>query len=127
VQASFTLNNPAITLMLNESVAFDDPNIVVNADFRLIQNGETIRAVGHITINNLSGAVTVSVTVYVDGHPVASISGDPTNPATQWVDAGGQPLTVADLAALEDLFDAFENFGNTVSNLFAPVGTFAGL
>ncbi|PYP57306.1 MAG: hypothetical protein DMD40_08155 [Gemmatimonadetes bacterium] len=127
VHATFSLNNPAITLMLNESVTFNDPNIIIGADFRLIQNGETIRAVGHITINNLSGAVTVSVTVSVDGHPVASISGDPTDPATHWVDAGGEPLTVADLQALADLFDAFENFGNTVSNLFAPVGTFAGL
>jgi hypothetical protein len=125
VQATFALNNPAITLMLNESVAFNDPNIIINADFKLIQNGQTIRAVGHITINNLSGAVTVSVNVYVDGHPVASISGEPTT--AQWVDAGGQPLTAADLIALEKLFDAFENFGNTVSNLFAPVGTFAGL
>ncbi len=127
VQATFALNNPAITLMLNESVAFNDPNITINADFRLIQNGETVRVVGHITINTLNNVVTVSVTVYVDGHPVASISGDPTDPATRWVDAGGEPLTVADLAALDDLFDAFEHFGDTVSNLFAPVGTFAGL
>jgi len=125
VQATFALNNPAITLMLNESVAFNDPNIIINADFKLIQNGQTIRAVGHITINNLTSAVTVSVTVYVDGHPVASISGDPAT--AQWVDAGGQPLTAADLLALEKLFDAFENFGNTVSHRFAPAGTFAGL
>jgi len=125
VHATFALNNPAITLMLNESVAFDDPNIVINADFRLIQNGETIRAVGHITLNTATNAVTVSVTVYVDGHPVASVTGDPAT--AQWVDAGGEPLTAADLIALEKLFDAFENFGNTVSNLFAPVGTFAGL
>jgi hypothetical protein len=127
IHATFALNNPAITLMLNESVSFEDPNININADFRLIQNGQTTRAVGHITLNTLSNAVTVTVTVYVDGHPVASISGDPTNPATQWVDAGGQPLTAADLAALGDLFDAFEHFGDTVSNLFAPAGTFAGL
>lgn len=125
VQASFTLDNPAITLMLNESVAFDDPNIIINADFRLIQNGETIRAVGHITINNLTQTVTVSVTVYLDGHPVASFSGDPAT--ADWVDAGGEPLSAADLVALDRLFDAFENFGNTVANLFAPVGTFAGL
>src|SRR3989454_2303108 len=125
VQASFALNNPAITLMLNESVSFNDPNITINADFRLIQNGQTTRAGRHITLNTLSNAVTVSVIVYLDGHPVASISGDPTT--AQWVDAGGQPLTAADLAALGALFDAFENFGNTVNNLFAPVGTFAGL
>ena len=113
--------------MLNESVSFDNPNININADFRLIQNGQTVRAVGHITLNTTDNSVTVSVTVSVDGHPVASISGDPTDPATHWVDAGGQPLTAADLAALDALFDAFEHFGDTVSNLFAPVGTFAGL
>src|SRR5467141_237131 len=121
MHATFALNNPAITLMLNESVSFNDPNIIINADFRLIQNGQTIRAVGHITLNTADNSVTVSVTVYVDGHPVASLNGDPTNVATHWVDAGGEPLTVADLAALGQLFDAFENFGNTVSNLFAPV------
>ena len=127
VHATFSLNNPAITLMLNESVSFADPNIIINADFRLIQNGQTTQAVGHITLNTTTNAVTVSVTVYVDGHPVASFNGDPTNPATQWVDAGGAPLSALDLAALHDLFDAFEHFGDTVSNLFAPVGTFAGL
>jgi hypothetical protein len=126
VQATFALNNPAITLMLNESVSLNDPNIIINADFRLIQNGSTTRAVGNITLNTKDSSVTVSVGVYVDGHPVASVSGDPTKPL-QWVDAGGQPLTAADLQALAKLFDAFENFGNTVSNLFAPVGTFAGL
>jgi hypothetical protein len=125
VHATFALNNPAITLMLNESVAFDDPNININADFRLIQNGETIRVVGHVTLNTTDNSVTLSVTVYVDGHPVASISGDPAT--AHWVDAGGAPLTAADLTALGDLFDAFEHFGDTVSNLFAPVGTFAGL
>ena len=126
VNATFALNNPAVTVMLIESVTFSDPTVTVNADFRLIQNGQTIRAVGHVDVNTVTNATTVTVTVYVDGHPVASISGDPTNPATQWVDAGGEPLTAADLAALAALFDGFEHFGDTVSNLFAPVGTFAG-
>lgn len=126
VNATFALNNPAVTVMLVQSLAFNDPVVTINADFRLIQNGQTIRAVGHVDVNTLTNATTVSVTVYVDGHPVASISGDPTNPTTQWVDAGGQPLTAADLAALDALFDGFEHFGETVSNLFAPVGTFAG-
>ncbi len=127
VQATFALNNPAITVMLNESVTFNDPNLIITADFRIIQNAETIRLFGRVTINSLSGAVDVSITVYVDGHPVASISGDPNDPGTQWVDAGGEPLTVADLAALDDLFDALERTHAAVAGLFAPVGTFAGL
>jgi hypothetical protein len=125
--ATFALNNPAITLMLNESVTFADPNLVINADFRIVQPGETIRTVGRITINTLDNTITVSVTVYVNSHPVASINGDPLDPATQWVDAGGAPLTAADLAALDGLFDAFENFQEAVAGLFSPIGTFAAL
>ncbi|HYT64426.1 MAG TPA: hypothetical protein VEL50_11025, partial [Gemmatimonadales bacterium] len=80
----------------------------------------------HLVLNTSSGATTVTVTVSVDGHPVASIS-DPSAPGTQWVDAGGQPLTLEDLAALDHLFDALEHFQEAVTGLFAPVGTFAGL
>jgi len=127
VHATFALNNPVITMMLNESVSYNDPNIIIDADFRLIQNGQTIRVVGHVALNTLNKSVTVSVTVDVDGHPVASISGDPTDPATHWVDAGGAPLTAADLTALKDLFDAFQKFQTAVDGLFAPVSTFAGL
>ncbi len=126
VHATFELNNPAITLTLNESVRFSDPNIIIDADFT-IASTETIRVVGRITINSVSGAINVSIGVFVDGHPVASINGDPTNQATQWVDAGGAPLTVADLAALDHLFDALENMHEAVAGLFAPVGTFGGL
>jgi hypothetical protein len=129
VQASFVLNNPAISLQLNESFSSDGSNIFINADFRIIQNGETIRTVGRITINttNVNLSSTISITVSVDGHPVASINGDPTNPATQWVDAGGNPLTVADLVALDHLFDALEAFQEAVLGFFAPISTFAGL
>lgn len=126
VHATFALDNPAITVMLNESVSFNDPNITINADFRLIQNGETIRAVGRITINTLTQDVTVTVTVYVDGHPVASLNGDPADPGTQWVDAGGEPLTVQDLGALDNLFHAIEAFDAAIAGLFAPIGTFTG-
>lgn len=127
VHATFELNNPAITLTLNERVTFNDPNIIIDADFSVQNSAETIRVVGRITINSVSGAVNVSIGVFVDGHPVAALNGDPTNPATQWVDAGGEPLTIADLAALDDLFDVLENMHDAVAGLFAPVGTFAGL
>jgi hypothetical protein len=127
VTATFALNNPTTALILNESLSFNDPNLVINTDFRLVQNTHTIRTVGRITVNNLTQAITVNITVYLDGGPVASLSGDPTSPETQWVDAGGQPLTVQDLAALDDLFDALSQFDAAVSSLFSPIGTFAGL
>ena len=127
VNATFTLDNPAITLAMYESVAFSDPNIVITADFRLVQNGSTIRTVGRITLNTATDSTTIHVAVSLDGHPVASIDGDPSSPGTQWVDAGGQPLTVDDLAALDHLFDVWENFQEAVTGLFAPISTFATL
>jgi hypothetical protein len=127
VHSTFALNNPATTLMLNESVTFAEPNIIVNADFRVIQNGQTIRTVARLTFDALGQSVDVTVTVYVDGHPVASIHGDPTLPGTQWVDAGGQPLTAADLEALDHLFDALEAFQAAVGSFFLPVSTFVSL
>ena len=125
--ATFALNNPAITLIMNESVAVSDPNLVINADFKLINNGVTIEAVGRVTINTATGSALVNVTVKQDGHPVASISGDPADPATQWKDAGGQPLNANDLEALDHLFDVFEAFQKAVEGLFLPVTTFAGV
>ena len=127
VNATFTLNNPAMTLVMIESVAFSDPNIIINADFRLVQNGETIRTVGRVTLNTTTNSSTIYVAVSLDGHPVASIDGDPSSPGTQWVDAGGQPLTVDDLAALDHLFDVWKGFQEAVTGLFAPISTFASL
>jgi hypothetical protein len=125
--ATFALNNPAVTVMLNESLQFIDPDLIINADFRLIEPGQTIRVVGRVTVNTESQDVEADITVYLNGHPVASFQGDPGLPGTQWVDAGGEPLTVADLAALDALFAAFQRFDEAVSGLFTPVGTFAGL
>lgn len=127
VVATFALNNPAITLMLNESISVDQTSVIINADFRVIQDNSTIRTVGRITINQTTQDLNVNIRVYIDGHPVASISGDPTLPGTQWVDAGGEPLSLADLAALDDLFDALENFDTAIGDLFTPIATFAGL
>lgn len=127
VLATFALNNPAIALLLNESVTFNDPNLIVNADFRVVQGGQTTRVVGRIAVNTLTQDVDVNITVQVNGHPVASLRGDPNVPATQWVDAGGEPLTVADLAALDNLFDALEAFHQAIEGFIAPIGTFANL
>lgn len=127
INATFSLNNPTITLTFVESVSVNDPNLVITMDFSMVQPGETIRTVGRVTLNLNTDAITVSVHVYVNGHPVASIDGDPTDPAVQWVDAGGEPLTAADLAALDHLFDVLEQFQIAVENLFLPAATLVQL
>ncbi len=126
VTATFALDNPATTLMMNETASFNNPNIVVDADFKLIQNGETIRTVGHVTVNTVTAVTNINVAVSLNGHPVASINGDPSQPGTEWVDAGGEPLTIQDLAALDHLFDAWQSFQEAVTGLLAPISTFGG-
>src|SRR5204862_5987992 len=103
VTATFALDNPATTLMMNETASFNDPNIVLDADFKLIQNGETIRTVGHVTVNTVTAVTNINVAVYLNGHPVASINGDPSQPGTEWVDAGGEPLALQVHDALAQL------------------------
>ena len=127
VTATFALDNPAITLMMNETVSFNNSTIALNADFKLIQNGETIRTQGTVTINTATNVTNIHVAVSLNGHPVASIDGDPSNPGTVWVDAGGAPLTVDDLAALDHLFDVWSSFQEAVSGLLAPITTFGSI
>jgi hypothetical protein len=127
VVATFALNNPATTVMLIESLSFSDPNLIISADFRIIKDGRTIRTVGNITVNTVTQDVLIDITVYLDGHPVAAIEGDPSLPGTQWLDAGGEPLTIEDLDALDDLFEALQRFDEAVSGLFSPLGTLASL
>jgi hypothetical protein len=125
INATFTLNNPVLAVTLIESLTFDDEDLIIGVDFRIVQAGETVRLVGRLTLTSLD-VVVANLTVYSNGGPVASINGDVADPATQWVDAGGEPLTAADLAALDGLFDAMEAFEFAVSGFFAPIGIFGG-
>lgn len=127
VTATFALDNPATTLMMNETVSFNNSIIALDADFKLIQNGETIRTQGHVTINTATNVTNIHVAVSLNGHPVASIDGDPSDPGTAWVDAGGEPLTIEDLAALDHLFDAWSSFQEAVTGLLAPITTFGSI
>lgn len=126
IDATFTLNNPALTLALIETVTFDDPNVVVDIDFRITQQGETIRLAGRITIDTETSTVSGTLTVYQNGGPVASISGEVSSPSTVWVDAGGEPLTAEDLEALDGLFAAMEAFGALIAQFFEPFAIFSG-
>ena len=126
--ATFVLNNPPRTFTMSQSVTLSGSSIVINADFRFIRPGETVQFVGRITLtyNDVTQTfdITISATVRVNGHPVATISGDPAT--AQWVDAGGEPLTADDLEALEGLENAAENFQEAVNAFFFPIETLFG-
>jgi hypothetical protein len=119
VNASFALNNPAITLTLNESATVSGSTLVVTFDFRVIRPGETVRLSGRITINFNDNSVTVTASVQANGRTVATITGD--SATAQWVDAGGEPLTADDLEALDGVQNAFLAFQAALESLFSPV------
>lgn len=125
VDATFTLNNPLLVFTLHESVRFGTETLVISVTFRVVQVGETVSFSGRIAINFSTNVTTVHAVVRVNGHPVATIDGDPATAV--WVDAGGEPLTADDLAALEALDAAAAQFLLVVTSLFSPMGTFFGV
>ncbi len=124
VSATFSLNNPALTFTLNESITFSGDALVLSATFRIVQPGETISFSRRVTLDLNTNSATVHAAVWVNGHPVATIDGDANT--AQWVDAGGEPLTADDLAALERLDQAAQEFLDVVASMFAPIGIFFG-
>jgi hypothetical protein len=124
VDASFTLNNPVITFTLHEGVSFGNESLIVNVTFRIVQPGETVSFSGRVAIKYQTNSVSVHAAVRLNGRTVATFDGDPET--AQWVDAGGEPLTAADLLALQGLDAAAAQFVLVVSALFSPVGIFFG-
>lgn len=121
--ATFTLNSPARTFTLSESVTVNGQTLVITGDFRFIRPGETVQFYARLTIDS---TITVSATVRVNGRTVATLNGEIGDPGTIWVDAGGEPLTAEDVAALEALENSAQGFQEAVNSLFLPIETFFG-
>ena len=121
--ATFTLNNPARTFTVSEVAAVSGQTLVITADFRFVRPGETVQFYARITFDS---TIAFSAAVRVNGRTVATLNGEFGDPGTIWVDAGGEPLTAEDVAALEALDDEATAFQNAMNSLFLPVETFFG-
>ena len=120
--ATFTLNSPARTFTLSESVTLNGQTLVITGDFRFIRPGETVQFYARIAIDS---TITMDATVRVNGRTVATLHAEGSDPGV-WVDAGGEPLTAEDVAALEALETSAQGFQEAVNSLFLPVETFFG-
>jgi hypothetical protein len=120
--ATFTLNSPARTFTLSESVSVNGQTLVITGDFRFIRPGETVQFYARIAIDS---TITIDATVRVNGRTVATLHAEGSNPGV-WVDAGGDPLTAEDVAALEALESSAGGFQEALNSLFLPVETFFG-
>ena len=119
VEVRFALNNPAITVELRETVSITETGLVLTIDFRVIRAGEVVRLLGRIEVDG--EVIEVSFEVRVNGGRVASLSGDLES--AQWVDAGGDPLGLDDLDALDRLGEAFQAFDRATNSLLLPLLT----
>lgn len=115
--ATFTLNNPAVTVTLSESLQVSGQDTTITVHFGFTRPGETITLDGTVTIHQ--GVTTVAVTVKVNGESFANITGPFSNPTI--THPNGQPLTADELEALGTLFGAAEDFSNHLGDLFDPV------
>lgn len=118
LEATFVLNSPDVTIDLREGLTFSQTAVVFSVDFRVIRPSEVVRLVGRMTFEDPN--MTVDIEVRVNGGIVASLDGDPET--AQWVDAGGEPLGLEDLEALDALFQAFGEFEVIMAHIIEPLG-----
>ena len=114
--ATFTLNSPAVTITLSETLQVSGQDTTITVHFGFTRPGETITLDGTVTIHQ--GVATADVTVKVNGGTFATITGPLSNPTI--MHPNGQPLTADELEALTTLFGAAEDLSNHPGDLFEP-------
>ncbi len=121
--ATFTLNNPARTFTASESASVSGQTLIITGDFHFVRPGETVQFYARISIDS---TLRISATVRANGRTVATWNGEAGDPAVEWVDAGGDPLTADDIAALDALESSAGALQAALNSLFMPVDTFFG-
>jgi len=114
--ATFALNNPAVTVTLNESLV-SSQDTVLTLHFGFTRPGESITLDGTVRVH--LGVATINVTIKVGGVTFATITGPLSNPTI--TQPNGQTPTADELAVLGELFGAAESFSSHLGGLFDPV------
>jgi hypothetical protein len=128
VHATYTLNNPAVTIVLAATDVQALPRDSVNLAFGLTRQGETVGFTGFLV--TLSGTVdTVAAAITVNGQPYATVKGN--NLGVTFYDADGNPIT--DTTHQHDILVALEGIQFAVvlvigftAALFGPIVNLLG-
>ena len=105
----------------------DDATLSANSvhftrDFRFHRPGEVIRIVGEVTITETAPgtfAITINVTVHVNGGLYATVQGS-TGTGITVTGPGGRQLTAQELALLNRLLDLPNDLFDVAEDLFEP-------
>src|SRR2546430_9865644 len=127
----WALNNPALTIDLDEKV--DTPNAneaTITIDFTYAHAGETVHLTGTVTVVSSPGSVTADFAVYENGGttPVAVIRGtaDATHNGITITHQDGSQLSPGELEALDQLFQLPERLEEVLEHLVQPAKHFMG-
>jgi hypothetical protein len=123
IDVTWSLNNPAVSLALHETVAASDANdATITLDFSITHGTETVRAAGTVTLVVSPQTVTADLTIYLNGQAYARITGtaNATSNTIQIRHADGTQLSTAELQALSDLFKTPDQIAAAIEDLFHP-------
>ena len=123
VDVTWSLDNPAVSVTLSETVAATDANnLTLTIHFKETYAGETVAVDGTVAVVVSPQSVTANLTVSVNSQTFATIKGTitATGNGLQIAHADGSPLSSAELAALSKLFDLPDKLEKAIDDLFHP-------
>ena len=124
IDVTWSLDNPAVSVTLSETVAASDANhLTLTIHFTETYAGETVGVDGTLAVVVSPQSVTANLTVKVNGQTFATITGtaDATHPnGIQVTHADGSALSNAEQAALASLFDLPDKLEKAIDDLFHP-------
>ncbi len=127
LSVDLTLNNPAFSVHLVESITTPDANnATLSMNLSVTHGGETVALSGTVTAVKSPKTVTADLTVTINGGIFARITGTntDTNEGIQIVHADGTPLSPDELPALRHLFKVPDEILEVIEHLFHPAENF---
>jgi hypothetical protein len=119
--ASFDLNNPAVSVDVFQRVFVSGSALTLAVDFRFARPGELVRLTGSVLLESVGDElrITGDMVVTVNGGIFARLHTE--GQTGSWTKHDGSALTAQEVEALENLFASVEHFFNFVADLLQPV------
>ncbi|HVH09551.1 MAG TPA: hypothetical protein VM736_07120 [Gemmatimonadales bacterium] len=118
VDVIWDLNTPAVHIELHETLTSDATQVTITLHFSETSGGEAVSVDGSVSVVKATGAVTVNLSITVNGTPYATVSGMGSN--IQFQHADHSALSPAELQALGSLWSLPDTLEAAIEDLFHP-------